>query len=301
MARHHEHESIQLVRKEFTWEEWLEYATAGIDKGLSSDHINGGNFHFGKAGKLGKTTHILDTIDVARREGWRDAIPDADKLVAKIEADLGESMQNDFVTLFDVSGAEVDMGRFMTGEPECMRESVPMKVKSTGRIIKIAVPVCYPAMVSADTVKRRGAAVMALVNAFTMHQHTVEVHAVIAIEGRKRNDRKDRRLSYSIVVQDADAPLDMGRIMYALAHPTMLRQLGFAAEHNEDDEAKRTFDIGGSYGHPSYAAIVDDLNINVENAIILPPLMSDYEWDSEEKCVAWIRKQMEILNEGMVG
>lgn len=293
--------SKQLVRREFTWDQWLDFATAGIDKGLSDRHINGGSFHFGSAGPLGKTSHILDTIETARTQGWRDSIPEAERLIGRIEADLGDSMQDDFVSVFDVAGSEVDMGRFLTGEPECMRESMPMKVKSTGRVIKLAVPVCYPATVDADTVKKRGAAVMALVNAFAMHQHTVEVHAVIAIEGRMRNQKMDRRLSYSIVVQEADQPLDMGRIMYALAHPTMLRQLGFAAEHNEDDEARRTFSIGGSYGHPSYAAELDDLNINVENAIILPPLMSNYGWQTEEECVAWIKDQMNVLNEGMVG
>ena len=174
---------------------------------------------------------------------------------------------------------------------------------NTGRVVKIAVPVCYPSTVHANTVKARGSAIMALVNAFTMRNHPVEIHAVLAIHGngdQRKNyngeklEGKQPRLAYSIRVQEVNQPLHMGRIMYALAHPTMLRQIGFAAEHGEDADIRSTFSIGGSYGHASYAAEINDLNINVENAIILPPLMGNGGW-SEQESVKWIIEQLEMI------
>lgn len=232
------------------------------------------------------------TIAYAEGEGYRASVIDAEKLVAHIETDLGFAMVNDFASTYDVAGSEVDMGRYMSGEPECMVESMPMKVMRTGRVIKIAVPVCYPSTIKAETVKARGAAVMALVNAFAMMQHPVEIYACLGIHGGR-----DKRMSYSIKVQAADQPLNMGRVMFALAHPTMLRHLLFAAEHQENANIQRDFGIGGSYGHPGYETIIDDLDINVENAIILPPLMSNNGW-SEEESVTWIKSQLEMIRKG---
>lgn len=285
------------IRREYSWTEWIDVVKEQRPNlpeylGKPSSWVSGDD----KEQWLGDGS-VDDSIRFAEGEGYRAAILDSEKLVAHIETDLGMAMVNDFVTTYDVAGSEVDMGRFMAGEPECMRESVPMKVMRTGRVIKIAVPVCYPSTINAETVKARGAAVMALVNAFAMMQHPVEIYAGIALEGnRNRNGGKDR-LSYSIKVQDADQPLNMGRVMYALAHPTMLRHLGFCAEHQEKGEAVSSFSIGGLYGHPSYAMQIEDLNINVENAIILPPLMSNYGW-SEEESVAWISKQLTMIAEG---
>lgn len=284
------------IRREYTWTEWIEVVKA--QRPNLPRHV-AENVNFANGGDpdqwLGDGS-VDDAIRYAEGEGWRAPIVDSERLVAHIETDLGMSMVNDFVTTYDVAGSEVDMGRFMAGEPECMIESLPMKVMRTGRVIKIAVPVCYPSTMRAETVKARGAAVMALVNAFAMMQHPVEIYAGISFEGDKHGSKKDR-LSYSIKVQDADQPLNMGRVMYALAHPTMLRYLGFAAEHQEKEEAVSSFSIGGSYGHPSYAMQIEDLNINVENAIILPPLMSNYGW-SEEESVVWIKQQLTMIQKG---
>lgn len=281
-----------VVRREYTWTEFLDVVEANMEF-LDDRHKEGSEWCSGrdKAQWLGDGS-ITDTLKFARGEGYRAAIVDAEKLAAVIEMDLGESIQNDFVSMFDVAGAEVDMGRYMSGEPECMRESVPMKVMRTGRVIKIAVPVCYPSSIDADVVKQRGAAVMALVNAFAMLQHPVEIYATLGIHGGS-----DKRLAYAIKVQDADQPLNMGRVMYALAHPTMLRQLLFASEHQEEERWRREFNIGHGYGHPGYHAVIDDLNINVENCIILPPLMSNHGWD-EASSVEWIKEQIKMITEG---
>lgn len=285
------------IRREYSWTEWIECVRENHHKlpehlGEPSTWTSGSD----KALWLGDGSSAA-SIEYAAGEGYRAAVLDGETLIRHIETDLGSAMVNDFVTTFDVAGAEVDMGRYMAGEPECMVESMPMKVMRTGRVIKIAVPVCYPSTIHAETVKKRGAAVMALVNAFTMMQHPVEIYAGIAIQGDRAVGGIKHRLSYSIKVQDADQPLNMGRVMYALAHPTMLRHLGFIAEHQEDAAAQSAFRVGSSYGHPSYAVEIDDLNINVENAIILPPLMSNSGWE-EAEAVAWIKSQLKKIEEG---
>lgn len=298
--------SKTIIRREFSWDEWIARCADNQHK-ISEDMQRGNEWQFQNVGGLkgGRFSDIATTLEVASNEGWTAAIPDAETLIGKIESDIGEAMFVKRVSVFDVAGSEVDMGRFMSGQPECMREYAPRRVMRTGRVIKIAVPICYPSTIHADTVKARGSAVMALVNAFAMHQHPVEIHAVLAIHGngdQRRNyngeklDGKTPRLAYSIRVQEADQTLHMGRVMYALAHPTMLRQIGFAAEHGENEDIRSCFGIGASYGFASYAADIEDLNINVENAIILPPLMGNNGW-SEAESVAWIKSQLEMLGQ----
>lgn len=287
-----------IVRREFTWPEFCDAVEANLPS-LPERHVEGSAWHWGTDGPLGPTGHVTETLSLARGEGWQASIPTARDLLTHIEMDMGEAMHTSFAATYDVAGAEVDMGRFMGGEPECMVESMPIKVMRTGRVVKLAVPICYQSGTHADLVKARGAAVMALVDAFVANQHPVEIWAVMAIMGRAYGQKKDRRLVYTIKVQDSDAPLNMGRIMYALAHPTMLRQLCFAVEHGEDDEARSTFSIGSGYGSPEYGCVIDDLNINVENAIILPGLEPGDDW-SEEASVRWIREQLTMISEGAV-
>lgn len=275
------------VHRAFDWQEWCDYSEQGAKHPRFADKLGADDWDGG--------WNFSDTIDHARTDGYSDAIPDAKQLLTRIETDLGEGMVQGFVQVFDVAGSEVDMGRYMSGIPECMAESVPMKVMRTGRVIQVAIPVCYSSDIHAETIKQRGAAVMALVDAFAMMQHPVEIYAVDARHGHTR--KSANRFSYTIKVQGADEPLNMGRIMYALAHPSMLRKMGFAANWNEDAEFVERFGIGFGYGTASYDARIEDLDINIENAIILPTLTSNYGWE-EESAVKWIRKQLTMIEEG---
>lgn len=269
------------IRREFSWGEFVD--TAEQHKDRYSGWYREDDF--------GHYTSGDAALEMARGEGFKDAIPQAKELLTHIETDLGMAEINSFETAFDVAGSEIDMGRFLTGVPECMRESQPIKVMRTGRVVKVLVPVCCGAFINSSTMIARGSAVMALVDAFAMMQHSIEVYAVIAI-GAGTN----AHLSYAVKVQESDQALNMGRIMYALAHPTMLRKLGFAAEHMESPEVQSRFSIGGSYGYPGYETGLDDVDINVENAIVLPALNSNSGWSKEES-VRWINKQIQMIRD----
>lgn len=268
------------VRREFSWGEFLD---------VVEEH-RGQYRSWNDASSFNGFTTVDQALEMGRTTGYQDAIPEATELLKHIETDLGMGTINTFESVFDVAGSEVDMGRYLTGIPECMQEAMPMKVMRTGRVIKVLVPICCAATVPESTIRARGAAVMALVDVFAQAQHPVEIYAVHAIGAGTR-----QHLSYAIKVQESDQALNMGRIMFALAHPSMLRQLAFHATHMENVETQREFCIGSSYGFPGYGATIDDVNINVENAIVLPELHG-HGWGKDES-IRWINEQVRMISD----
>jgi len=267
---------------EFTWDEFLTRVTTNGPSIASK----GGRGNSDWAGGTYK-----QALEMATDKGYTSAIAEAEARVAAIETDIGEGMNSSFQAVHDTAGAEVDIARFLAGEPECMIESTPIKVMRTGRVIKVAVPVCYPSTIDPQTVLDRGAAIMALVDAFSRMQHPVEIWAGCAIHDSHHSTPR-KRLVYMVKVQSADQPLDMGRIMYALAHPTMLRQLFFSAEEQEPPAHHRTFSIGSGYGTAPYDLRPSDFtDTDVHNVIILPPLMSNGGWNVDQSA-RWIEQEL---------
>ena len=269
-----------VVHREFTFQEFLDRTiTNGPPAGGVNATWAGGTFD--------------DALNLATN-GFASAIAEAEARISAIETDIGEGLQSTFHAVHDTAGSEVDISRYLSGEPECMIESTPIKVMRTGRIIKVAVPVCYSNTIKPETVLNRGAAIMALVDAFSRMQHPVEIHAGCAIHNSQYGSK---RLVYLVKVQSADQPLDMSRIMYALAHPTMLRQLFFAAEEQEAPDIRRTFDVGITYGYASYDLRPDDFtDTDVHNAIILPPLKANGGWSTSQSA-RWIEQELRRLND----
>lgn len=282
---------MALYRRDFTWAEWVAEAercglstTSGSNPGGDPDN-----------GSAWAGASFNEALSLAQN-GWQDAVEQSADLLGRINTDLGESHATTFQATYDVAGSEVDIARFLSGEPECMIESVPLKVMRTGRVIKLLVPGSISASVHQDTILRRGAAVMALVDAFSRAQHPVEVWLGFAVHG---SDSRNRNL-YMIQVQESDQPLNMGRIMFALAHPSSLRQICFAVNEGEPDDMRKRFNYGmGGYGFgkPSYAIYAEDAELNPENTIVLPVLSPGESW-TEDYAVQWIETQLKRIQEG---
>lgn len=228
------------------------------------------------------------------REGYHAAVVDAERLAHKVEDTVAlDLFQTTFTSSYQVAGAEVDMGRFLSGEPECMIESEPIRISRQGRAVQLAVPVAMVNRIPEETVRRRGAAVLALVDVLSRAQHPMEIWAVLCMGN---SSRATARLVYSVRIQKADEPLDIGRVMYFLAHPTVFRRLGFSVMDLEQDEQDRSlFDVGTGYGtfadHDACSIRPEDLPEITGNTIIMPPLWGGERWDDEES-IAWVTEQI---------
>lgn len=272
------------VREHYEWSEWVELA---------------GRKHVGQSwndrGSFCPET-MEEALERATGAGYWEALPEAERFAARVEAEVElTTRQTTFSSRYDVAGAEVDMGRFLSGEPECMIESVPFQVARQGRAVRVVVPGCYSGETSTVSVRSRGAAIVALCLTLSRAQHPVEVWVGFTNHGGSGS--AENRYAYMVRVQRANEPLDEGRIMFALAHETSNRRLCFSVKEQGDAKTRADFQIsntGGGYGHPSRAVELADLPDEQANTIILPDFDQQGDW-GEKASVAWINRTITEL------
>lgn len=112
---------------------------------------------------------------------------------------------------YDVTGAVVDVARYLSGEPECMIDFPLAELPSFGNFIRVVAnigicPVCAP---SQETIRRRGEVIASLVVSLDAAGYGVEVWA----------DSVQNGLSVRWPIRLATDALDVDVLYYALAKP----------------------------------------------------------------------------------
>lgn len=159
------------------------------------------------------------------RDGWQAIRPDVDRLLDGINGRLRDVLPHAFDMGRDVAGTFVDMGAFMTGEPECMTFPVPspLMVARSAKVVRIHYNTGANATADPDAMIKRGVAIIALVDALASLGVNCEIWTESAC-------KKGRRSASVLTCQKrAGESVDINRLMFALANPSFHRRLTFAA------------------------------------------------------------------------
>jgi hypothetical protein len=181
---------------------------------------------------------------------------------------------------WDVTGSEVDIGAYLAGVPECMVDAVPRRTSTRGRIVTFLVPACYSNRTPHSMISNRGIALATLCSAIIAAGHSVEIWSgYVGLIGADRVSAVAR-------VMSAGEPLDIGRLIFAVAHPLMLRRLWFAVwDGQERTIAKRLH--RDQYGTPSHC-LTEDLPEEVTDPYLFPYLQpEDPQWTDLDTALAW--------------
>lgn len=201
-------------------------------------------------------------------EGWHEPEVEALNIVdSAIEAVEAEHEMDGFSHYHDVSGCEVDVARYLSGEPESMIEYEPIPTPRVGRVITLCASVSMSASISNDVIKRRGFGISALAFALTRLGFAVELWA----DWTSGSYSGDKVGQMRVLVKGLNDELDYAKILFAYAHPTMLRGLVHAAAHDFNASTRSAIGIGQYYGVPSHPE--QDLP---EGTIYLPELKSSH-------------------------
>jgi hypothetical protein len=111
---------------------------------------------------------------------------------------------------------------YAAGVPENMFVPLDDGASNAKPIVRIAVNIVCSGWVDAQDIINRGAAVIALIDKIQSEGQRVELVAFCHVEGRG-----DDRIVASVTVKRPEEPVDMDRIGFALAHPSMLRRAMF--------------------------------------------------------------------------
>jgi hypothetical protein len=163
-----------------------------------------------------------DAVEMAAT-GWHDALPEALEVAeSAVQMAEKEHMTDSFnQPAWDVTGAQVDVGAYLAGTPECMIDYPLTETSKVGRIITLAASCTVSASISGATVAKRGRLIVALAMALARLGHGVELWVSSTIGTAVGS------IEVNVKVKDVNDQIDPATIMFAFAHPAMFRRLIF--------------------------------------------------------------------------
>lgn len=211
-------------------------------------------------------------------EGWPKGRQDAQELHRAVWDVVGRQIE-DRSNMFDVSGYEVDVDRFLTGEPDCMREHVYSETEN--KLVDIWINVSYSEGISSDLIFRRGAAALALVDG--LEQSGKRCRISIVDTGAKGLRVCTTKMTLKVGIKDHDEALDMDRAAYMFASDEFLRHFLFTLYECTPHAIQ-----AGAYALPI------DLIPPQDTIYMGKMLWNDPQWQSNEAAVEWVLTQLKI-------
>jgi hypothetical protein len=130
---------------------------------------------------------------------------------------------------YDIQGQALDVGQYMTGQPECFIDELEVATKP---FIRVILSCCFTDNVGQTQIINRGAMAMALVEELE-RTHNVEVLVVdAALNQNSLNNGDDKDGNCILIYPVSTSPLDVETCYFSLASPDMLRRVSFAVIEN---------------------------------------------------------------------
>jgi hypothetical protein len=161
-----------------------------------------------------------DSLRMAR-EGWSDELASAMEIAenAVTMADQEHMTESFNQPAWDVTGAQVDVGAYLAGTPECMIDYPLSTTSKVGRVITLVASSIISTMISTDTLIKRGRVITALALALARMGHAIEIWSDSV------GTKDGKTLIQRTLVKGVNDELDPAAIMFALGHPAFHRQL----------------------------------------------------------------------------
>lgn len=134
----------------------------------------------------------------------------------------GELSESAISSVYDVAGDDVDTGRYLDGDPECMY-TVCQTIGRGRRIIRMAVNMAGNCSIPAEYFTRRGCAFMVMADLLEKSGYRVEITVCCGI-AQNPHGRGGRKMLVRVPVKEASEPLDLTRLSYMTMHPAMFRR-----------------------------------------------------------------------------
>lgn len=189
-----------------------------------------------------------EAIDLATSTDWKEGIELAHKVMDPLINRISSMIEVDSI-IYDVEGMHVDMGAYMTGEPECWQRTEPSIEEGVGtRVHRLVFCSSACAAISKDSIIRKGALIAALVNLMELGGHRVEL--ILSMADRGGYGDTEHYSDFYVTLKQAQQPLDFNRIVFALAHPAMIRRFRFRLMEDMPKAFQEAFSVGHGYGRP---------------------------------------------------
>jgi len=229
------------------------------------------------------------------REGWPEGLEKIAALSERIGTVVGQYVQGQSL-VHDVQGAYVDVGRFLEGDPENMIDfAEELKLGDGGRIVKLVIDTGASCGITGDQIFRRGAAIIALVDALEKAGLVAEIELLYLTNSEGHHRGKQAQSQIRFLVKRAGENIELDRIAYLFAHSSWIRRHAFALQEGQSEEYRRLFGIGsGCYGYPCNKLpeqFTGDGIIAID-ALGSGDRYTTQAWNSEASAIAWVLDQL---------
>jgi hypothetical protein len=210
--------------------------------------------------------------------GWPEGTKKATKLSQQIESKLYNIIQFADIS-YDVTGELLDVGRFCAGEPEHWGnwEYTFREGKGT-KYVHIVVSGFVSCGVSAESLIARGVTIAALVNMLELGGCRAKITLCFALSGKKSGDWAN----VLVPLKEYDDVLDLDRITFGLAHPSMYRRLMFSIMETLPVTLARSVGAFAYYSTPG-GEVKDQGDIFLDRMVYAEP-----QWETVDSSVTWI-------------
>jgi hypothetical protein len=187
-----------------------------------------------------------ESFDEARTlalEGW----PEGRELVGHILSDVETQMDVETQQIgWDVTGDFVDVGAYVTGQPENMMRFEP--VPERARVARLLMNMSVSSGVTPETIRWRGATLLALIDKLEASGVRVELDmAYCCTRGSQHQG------TWLVNLKRAEEPVHLDLMAFHLTHPSSFRRIFFSFVEQCSKEVVNTFGFtsNGSYGTPA--------------------------------------------------
>jgi hypothetical protein len=189
---------------------------------------------FCKAETCGET--MSDAIGMATG-GWQYGASLITRLQRDYVARVSDGIKSPVVA-FDVTGDFLDVGAFVSGEPECFGFWDTANGNRKDKFITITVTSGFSWQVAESDIVKRGAAILSLVD--ILETNGVRCRVISEVIMQDKSD--ESRLQMSVVVKDFQDSLDLEKIAFSIVSPAFLRRFFFAIVERSKKHARMSHD-----------------------------------------------------------
>lgn len=239
----------RMICHRYGWHQFLDY----VDWRGKESKRDSQSWDF--AGGIVGTETFQEAMDLARY-GWNGL----DKIIPSVQRFPLPKIKSvaDMVWRYHVAGGAVDIGRYLADIPDCMRRmNADYEFMRPAKCIKVLFTFdmhCGYSPMQLAAAGYRAYEMVEVMEGANIHTELVYHVRVMAVSsGLKRKRYCTGIYDVYVTVKKSNEVLNLSRIMFALAHPSMLRRLILSEmERNPQDVIKQfLFVKNGGYGHVS--------------------------------------------------
>lgn len=219
-------------------------------------------------------------------EGWEEGYREVEKMALPLFDKISSLVERPDV-VHDIEGDFVDIGRFVSQEPECWQKFQNVITEGQGqKIVKIVLNQAASGGVSAKAMREKGGMVVSLINLLEYAGFRTEIW--LACATRTKNSGKFPNLQFKTLLKSPDMTLDGPRLTFALAHAASFRALGFAVIETFDKDVLDAMGMFPSVGNgtPGHIKESDQGDIYIEQSFY------DKNYD-DNGMREWVLKKLE--------